>query len=93
MRLYTPEPDEEYVPVLCCNLGAWPSEQAARLLARQGLAVRAGLHCAPLAHRKYGTLARGMVRFCPSAFTTREQMYRSCKIIEECARKALQSEK
>ena len=37
-------------------------EQAAELLARRGIAVRAGLHCAPLAHESAGTLETGTVR-------------------------------
>ena len=37
-------------------------EEAAESLARQGIAVRAGLHCAPLAHESGGTLATGTVR-------------------------------
>lgn len=37
-------------------------EEAAQALARQGIAVRAGLHCAPLAHESAGTLDTGTVR-------------------------------
>lgn len=37
-------------------------EEAAALLAREGIAVRAGLHCAPLAHESAGTLDTGTVR-------------------------------
>ena len=37
-------------------------EEAARLLAEQGIAVRAGLHCAPYAHESAGTIATGTVR-------------------------------
>ena len=37
-------------------------EEAAQILARQGIAVRAGLHCAPLAHESAGTLDTGTVR-------------------------------
>ena len=37
-------------------------ETAAQLLARRGIAVRAGLHCAPLAHESAGTLQTGTVR-------------------------------
>ena len=37
-------------------------EEAAALLARQGIAVRAGLHCAPYAHESAGTLDTGTVR-------------------------------
>ena len=44
-----------FVPSLDC-------EEAAEKLARQGIAVRAGLHCAPLAHESAGTLDTGTVR-------------------------------
>ena len=37
-------------------------ESAAQILARHGIAVRAGLHCAPLAHESAGTLESGTVR-------------------------------
>lgn len=37
-------------------------EEAARALAEAGIAVRAGLHCAPYAHESAGTLATGTVR-------------------------------
>ncbi len=37
-------------------------EDAAQLLAKQGIALRAGLHCAPFAHESAGTLGTGTVR-------------------------------
>ena len=37
-------------------------EEAAQVLSRQGIAVRAGLHCAPYAHESAGTLDSGTVR-------------------------------
>ncbi len=37
-------------------------EEAAESLARQGIAVRAGLHCAPYAHESAGTIGSGTVR-------------------------------
>ncbi|MDO5400665.1 MAG: aminotransferase class V-fold PLP-dependent enzyme [Eubacteriales bacterium] len=37
-------------------------EAAAEQLGRQGISVRAGLHCAPAAHESAGTLATGTVR-------------------------------
>ena len=51
-----------------------PSEEAAEKLASQGICVRAGLHCAPLAHRTAGTLPDGTVRLSVSAFNTRKEM-------------------
>jgi len=37
-------------------------EEAARLLAREGIALRPGLHCAPLAHESAGTDRTGTLR-------------------------------
>jgi len=37
-------------------------EEAAAILAKQGIAVRAGLHCAPTAHESAGTADTGTVR-------------------------------
>ena len=37
-------------------------EEAADILAKQGIAVRAGFHCAPTAHESAGTLDTGTVR-------------------------------
>lgn len=45
-------------------------EEAAERLAARGIAVRAGLHCAPLAHQTAGTLRAGTVRFSFSPFNT-----------------------
>ena len=44
-----------FVPPMDC-------EEAALKLAKLGIAVRAGLHCAPLAHESAGTLQSGTVR-------------------------------
>lgn len=45
-------------------------EALAQALAHSGIAVRAGLHCAPVAHRTAGTLETGTVRLSLSPFTT-----------------------
>ena len=48
-------------------------ETLADRLAEQGVAVRAGLHCAPLAHRTAGTEETGTLRFSASIFNTPEE--------------------
>ena len=45
-------------------------EELGEELGRRGIALRAGLHCAPLAHRTAGTLETGTLRASVSAFTT-----------------------
>ena len=49
-------------------------EEAAAFLARQGVAVRAGLHCAPYAHDSAGTLETGTVRVSIGYDTFAEQI-------------------
>ncbi len=43
-------------------VGKCDCEELAQKLAQRGIAVRAGLHCAPLAHESAGTLETGTVR-------------------------------
>ena len=49
-------------------------EAVGQLLGEAGVAVRAGLHCAPLAHESAGTLTDGTLRVSPDAFTSPEDM-------------------
>ncbi len=56
--------------VLSFRLRGMDVETAAVQLSRQGIALRAGLHCAPLAHRSAGTLQTGTLRLSFSAFNT-----------------------
>ena len=46
------------------------TEKFAALLDENGIMVRSGLHCAPLAHKKLGTLKSGTVRFSLGIFNT-----------------------
>lgn len=72
VKLYTPKPHINYnAPLLSFNIGNMPSEQVAELLDRKyNIAVRAGLHCAPLAHKKLQTENQGTVRISLSYFNT-----------------------
>ncbi len=47
---------------------------ASRLDTEYDIATRAGLHCAPLAHRTLGTISSGLLRFSASFFNTREDI-------------------
>lgn len=69
ISLYTPF-EQIKAPVLSFNVGDYHSEEAASRFAERQIAVRAGLHCAPLAHNSFKTSNRGTVRVSPCAFTT-----------------------
>ena len=58
-------------------------EQVASYLAKRGIAVRAGLHCAPCAHETAGTLNCGTVRVSVSAFNTEQEIRVFLGVIKE----------
>lgn len=60
-------------PVLSFNIKSMQSEEVSALLAEKGICVRGGLHCAPLAHKKFGTLTTGTVRITPSWFSSEKE--------------------
>lgn len=60
--------------VLSFRLPGWDCERAAAAFSRQGVALRAGLHCAPLAHETAGTLPEGTLRLSVSALTRPEEL-------------------
>lgn len=70
--LYTNEPDYiNYVPVLSFNIKDIDCETVSRILSgKYNIATRAGLHCAPLAHKSYNTFDIGTVRIVPSVYTS-----------------------
>lgn len=76
VRLYTNVTDsaQRFVPLLSFGIEGMHSEAVGAALAARGIAVRAGLHCAALAHRTYQTLETGTVRICPSVFTTEKDV-------------------
>lgn len=59
---------------MCC-------EQTAAELEKEGIAVRAGLHCAPSAHEVLGTLPDGAVRISFSVFNDCEQVNRTASAL------------
>lgn len=84
VRLYAPRPSlDRSAPVLSFNLDGKKSEETAALLSEAGVAVRAGIQCAPSAHRQMHTLPDGTVRMAPSLFTTDEEIEKTCKILWE----------
>jgi len=79
VRLIGPPAHEHRVGVFSlCIDGLTSHEAASELEQRSGVLARAGLHCAPLAHRTFGTLTdenegtdrAGTVRLSIGAFTT-----------------------
>lgn len=61
-------------------------EDAGALLSQHGIAVRAGLHCAPVAHESAGTLEKGTVRLSFCAYSTHEELDRLFDVIKKTVR-------
>ncbi len=68
--------------VLSFRVADLDCEAAAQRLAERGFSLRAGLHCAPLAHDTAGTGSGGTVRMSVSAFTREGQVRRLAKALE-----------
>ena len=62
--------------VLSFQVEGMDCEAVGAALSRRGIAVRAGLHCAPLAHENAGTLEAGTVRASVSDFNTAAEVDR-----------------
>lgn len=62
--------------VLSFQVEGMDCETVGEALSRRGIAVRAGLHCAPLAHENAGTLEAGTVRLSVSDFNTAAEVDR-----------------
>ena len=80
------EKNGKYVGIVSCIMEGISSDSAGSILNEQGIAVRAGLQCAPLAHQFLGTYPAGTIRFSVSHFTSEkdfEELKQVLDYIEE----------
>lgn len=78
--------DDSQTAVLSFRAEGRDCEELGEALAARGAAVRAGLHCAPLAHRTAGTLDTGTVRCSFSAFNTAAQVEEFARLLGQTLR-------
>jgi len=88
LRLFDSGSEAAQTGVLSVQPLRMDCDRFAEALAAAGVAVRSGLHCAPLAHETAGTAERGTVRFSTSPFHSRLQMLRAAEICEKILKKA-----
>lgn len=88
MRVYCDNEDgwRNLAPVVSFNVKGVHSEEVAKQLSQYNIAVRAGLHCAPLAHNKMNTLNDGTVRISPSIFTEKNDIDFLIKCVRKIAK-------
>lgn len=86
IRIVGNEPGCEYVGIVSCLIDEISSDSAGSVFDQQGVALRTGLHCAPLAHQFIGTYPAGTIRFSVSYFTSEqdfEELRNALDYIEE----------
>ena len=78
---------KEQTGVLSFRVPGMPSEVLADMLSDEGVCTRAGLHCAPLAHRTAGTEDTGTVRLSLSFYSTARQLEQAadkvCRLVKK----------
>jgi cysteine desulfurase/selenocysteine lyase len=86
VRLYGPPPSEPRAPVVSFNLQNMGCHEVAFALDKGfDVAARAGLHCAPDAHRSMGTLDSGTVRLSVGFFNTENDIDAALEAIKHIA--------
>ena len=82
--LYTPKPEKNRaVPIVSFNLKDYSSEKTAALLADNDICVRAGYHCAQLAHKHFNTVGRGVVRVSLGLYNTYQECNRFINVVKK----------
>ena len=72
------------LPVVALNVEGMTSSTLSRLLWEEyGIATRSGSHCAPLLHRRFGTVDRGMTRFSFSYFNTEKEIEQGLRALRQ----------
>ena len=66
-------PERKYVGIVSCVINGISSDSASTVFNENGIAVRSGLQCAPLAHKFLDTYPAGTIRFSVSYFTQNEE--------------------
>ena len=83
IELYTAYPQiNTHVPVLSFNIKGYNSEIITSYLNDEGFALRGGYHCAPSAHKKYGTLKTGTCRMSIGIFNTADEVKQFSDVLE-----------
>jgi selenocysteine lyase/cysteine desulfurase len=84
--ILSPEPSVQ-TGVLSVRHASAACEFVAEELGKRSVAVRAGLHCSPEAHRTAGTFETGTVRFSLSPFNYAQEMSKTSEILARIVNK------
>ena len=86
LMLYGPKDGSKQAPIISFNVeGYEPGEIGAILDQAFDIKARAGLHCAPAAHKTLGTYPLGTIRLSPGYFNTVEEIDMTLQAVEKIA--------
>ncbi len=86
IKIYGDFDCKDRLPILSLNLfPLTSSELAQKLWEDYEIATRAGSHCAPLLHKRFGTVNSGMVRFSFCCFNTKKEVYKGIDALKRIA--------
>lgn len=75
VEVYNGQSLDNHLPILCCNVRGRKADDVATVLDGDfNIAVRAGLHCAPLVHKLLGTGPQGAIRFSLGIYNRKEHI-------------------
>jgi selenocysteine lyase/cysteine desulfurase len=72
---------QPHVGIVSVNVKDKDSSEVGAELSEQGICVRCGTHCAPLAHDSLGTHEQGVVRFSFGYHNTLEEVYKAVDLV------------
>lgn len=86
VKIFGSKDSKKRASAVSINIGDRDSQEITYLLSdKYDIATRGGKHCAPLAHKRMGTLEQGMVRISISSFTTDEEINSVINAVKELA--------
>ncbi|MDB5085851.1 MAG: cysteine desulfurase, partial [Bacilli bacterium] len=84
VQLLGPAIDQQRAPIVSFTVRGMDSAEIGFILDQQfDIAVRTGLHCAPLTHEVAGTIETGAVRVSHSMFTTEDEIIQFLYAVDE----------
>lgn len=84
VKWYGPSIMTERLPVVPFTIEALDSHEAATILdSHYNIALRAGIHCSPLAHEGLGTIGNGTLRASFGLYNTKEEIDQLIAAIDE----------
>ncbi|HHY26867.1 MAG TPA: aminotransferase class V-fold PLP-dependent enzyme [Desulfitobacterium dehalogenans] len=87
VKIYGEDNVLKRAPIISFNIGTLDSMFVAdRLDKDYGIRSRAGMHCAPHAHRMLGTVDQGVIRFSPSHFTQPKEITEAIQAVSQLAK-------